>query len=158
MRASSEAVGVKMGEEGRFWFDDTCSPEEMGALRPILAKHERILPPWIDAVHVECKINDPEWPDCVASIGTRLEYRRATLTIFGLWLGQTPEHREHSIIHELVHLFTDAQRVWAKDIVLLLTTDKPDLKAYLREQERKINEATTEDLTLLLRRLGYFGA
>jgi hypothetical protein len=148
---------MKLGEVGRFWFDDSCSPEEMRALRPLLKKHERLLPPWIDAIRVECKINDPESPDCVASIGTSLEYRRGLLTIFALWLGQAPEHREHSIVHELVHLYTDAQRIHAKDVVLLLTTQKPDLKDYLREQERKVNEATTEDLTLLLRRLGYFG-
>jgi len=147
-----------MSEEGRFWFDESCSMEEIGALRPILRKHERILPPWIDAIHVECKTADWEDRTAVASITCLAEYRRAHLCIYSLWLGQEPEFREHSIVHELVHTLTHGQRIYANDVVLLLTSEKSDLKNYLREQERKVNEATTEDLTLLLRRLGYFAA
>jgi hypothetical protein len=150
---------MKLGEEGRFWFDESCSPEEIGALRPILRKHERIVPPWIDKVHVECRVNGGETQDCIAEITTQAEYRRALLTVFSLWLNETPEHREHCIVHELIHAYTHAQRVFAKDAVRLATEgtkNEADLRAYLFEQERKINEATTEDLTLMLRRLGYF--
>jgi hypothetical protein len=151
---------MKLGEEGRFWFDDSCSPEEIGALRPILRKHESILPPWIDAVHVTCTINSDATSNCIAEITTLAEYRRVNLTVYALWLNETPEHREHSIVHELLHVYTHGQRIFSQDVVRLATEGskgQSDLKEYLFEQERKINEATTEDLALLLRRLGYFG-
>jgi hypothetical protein len=156
-----EVGRVKLAEVGRFWFDESCSPEEIGALTPILAKHERILPPWIDKVHVECRINGRDTENCIAEVTTRAEYRRIGLTVYSLWLNETPEHREHAIVHELMHAYTNGQRIFSQDAVRLATEgseNKADLKHYLFEQERKINEAATEDLTLLLRRLGYFDA
>jgi hypothetical protein len=149
------AVRVKTGHENRFWFDDTCSPEETGAIRPLLEKHQRIIPPWIDTVRVECRTHDAEEPQCLASMHAQTEYRRAKLTIFALWLGELPEHREQTIVHELLHLYTHAQRLFTKDVIILATAEHKTMGDYLREQERKVNEGATEDLTLLLRRLGY---
>lgn len=142
--------------EGRFYFDETCSPEEERALRPYLARHQRLLPPWIDNVHVECKINGTGDEQCTAAIQTHAEYRRARLTIFSLWLSEPPEKREQAIVHELMHLYTNGQRVFIKDMVLLTTAENASLRDYLEEQLRKVNESTTEDLTLLLSRLGYY--
>lgn len=148
---------MKLGEEGRFWFDETCSPEEIGALRPIFRKHEPILPPWIDSVHVECRVNGPDDQNSICEITTMAEYRRVGLCVFALWLNETPENREHAIVHELLHIYTHAQRIFSQDVVRLATEpEKTDLKHYLFEQERKVNEATTEDLALLLKRLGFW--
>jgi hypothetical protein len=147
-----------MDEAGRFWFDDSCSPEEIGALKPLLLRHEKLLPPWLYECHVRCDPYDAEVPDCLASMRSQPEYRRAKLTIYALWLGETPAHREHTIVHEIMHLYTHAQRIFTKDVIILATPENTHLGDYLREQERTANEATTEDLMLMLRRLGYLGA
>jgi hypothetical protein len=147
-----------MDDAGRFWFDDSFSSEEIGALKPLLLRHEKLLPPWIDACHVRCETHDVEEARCIASMRSEPEYRRAHLVIFALWLGEIPEHREDTIVHEIMHLYTHAQRIFTKDVIVLATPENKHLGDYLREQERKANESTTEDLTLLLKRLGYLGS
>lgn len=147
-----------MDEAGRFWFDDSCSPEEIGALKPLLLRHEKLLPQWLDACHVRCETHDSDAPTCIAAMTTQMEYRRAHLFVYALWLNETPEHREQAIVHECMHLYTHAQRIFTKDVIILATPENKHLGDYLREQERTTNESTTEDLTLMLRRLGYFGA
>lgn len=144
---------MKIGEVGKFWFDDSVSPEEMSAIRPFLEKWHALVPAWCESVHVACHINQPSDHGTTCEIRTEEEYRRAHLAVFALWLSEPPEYREQSIIHELVHLYTERQRVFASDLIRLYASDNESIRNYLHEQLRKANEATTEDLMLMLVRV-----
>jgi hypothetical protein len=145
---------MKIGELGKFWFDDTCSEEELSAIRPLLEKYHGLSPPWCESIHVMCHSHDPNAEGCSCQIRTEEEYRRAHLTFFGAWLGEPPEYREQAVIHELLHLYTEATRVFAADLIRMYSADNESIRKYLFEQLRKQNEATTEDLTLMLVRMG----
>jgi hypothetical protein len=144
---------MKIATIGKFWLDDTVAPEEAGAIRPYLEKHHALIPPWCESIHVACLVNDAENVGCTCQIKTEEEYRRAHLTVFAAWLGEPPEYREQAIVHELLHLYTERQRVFAADLIRLYGAENPAMRSHLFEQLRKANEATTEDLTLMLTRI-----
>lgn len=142
---------MKVEELGKFWFDETCSVEERSAIRPLLDKWHVLVPSWCESVHVMCLTHDDGNSGCTAAMKTEEEYRRAHLTIYGTWLNEPPEYREQAIIHELLHLHTERQRVFARDLIRTFAPDAQ--KDYFFEQLRKANESTTEDLMLALARV-----
>jgi hypothetical protein len=91
--------------EGRFWFDETCSTEEISAIRPLLEKHQAMIPPWLDTLHVECMTHEPDEPRCLASMRAEPEYRRAKLTVYALWLSELPHQREQTLVHRIEEWF-----------------------------------------------------
>lgn len=124
------------------WFPD-LPPEVVEAVRPALERHRRLLPPWLQTLHVKYS---PE-NDCTACTSASVEYRWASITFKASFLMDSPEEREDTIVHELLEVALAPVRSFTDDLIdRLLKDDDPKFHGWAEEHFMRACEGVIQDL------------
>lgn len=79
-------------------------PKEVrDAARPHIINYLWLIPSWVHTLRVQYQTVDPDDSGSTASMNSNHAYRHAVLTIYGLWMSESPARRERIILHELIH-------------------------------------------------------
>lgn len=137
------------------WMDGV-PPEVRVAVEPVLIRNLHRLPAWLYELRINWEDEpQPDEPMSAACSRTRVEYRVAWITIGPKWLNGETAWREDAIIHEMLHVPLHQMGGVFYDTLDAIPGDDDAtkrLKTWAKEQWRMAVEATTCDLTEILRR------
>jgi hypothetical protein len=76
------------------------------------------------------------------------EYRKAELTFYPLFLGETEDQRKEHVIHDMLHIFTSVMTDYAYTTIdrLVPEEEAPKFREALLEELRQRNESCVQDL------------
>lgn len=121
-------------------------PKEVrDAARPYLMDYLWLLPTWVHLLHVGYAVRDEDNPGSTAEMKSAPSYHTATLTIYGMWLNESPARRERIILHELIHPTYAPVLIATNDAVkAIIPTNTPGY-SIVAESLRSTAEGATVD-------------
>jgi hypothetical protein len=139
------------------YYTSSVPPEVKAMIEPLLDKHRRFLPRWVESVRFIFRPQDDEKPGKVAQCSAYYHYRSAEITIFSRFQYMDQAERENDFAHELLHVTTAPLVEYCESVVNRLLAALPQenkLAADLikDEMEQRL-ESLTQDLTIILRDL-----
>lgn len=128
-------------------FDPNVPAELLPVLTRLLNRYSWLAPSWLQLLYVSYEGSSPV--GAVADISTSKPYRNAVMCIKGNFLLDGERERRATIIHELLHIPTQAAITFAKDTFKLLFDDgqAPKFEKHVLRQLDDHYEAGVQDLT-----------
>lgn len=121
-------------------------PKELRALvEPLVLKHAKRLPSWIQTLRIDCEDLDPE---VIASIAVSLSYRQASLNVDPIFLNETHRNRERAIIHEFMHGPLGPIQDWVVHVINSFIPE--DLRQIYYKAYMEVEEGAVQDITFAI--------
>lgn len=133
-----------------------CKPDLRRAIEPLIKKHAHLVPSWCHVLHCNFSTEGAE-EGVVASITPMTEYRKAYLYVHAGFLTDDAEEREHSIVHELLHLQVAPLESLVSQLIKSTITPDSTLAEWSWEERRRATESVVEDLRLAFERATTLG-
>lgn len=115
---------------------------------PYVDRYLALLPAWLYDLSVDWDDGDT---DSTASMTSKVEYRRGTVTVSPAWLSEDAARREQVARHEFSHFVLEPVDAFVRTLLDQLKDDEA-LQAWVKESWRQTLEGAVTDLTDVLGR------